>query len=477
MILPNDFINGQNADAVPIEQNYQLIESYVNNELVNRDGSVAMSQPLLLSGDPSAANHAVNKDYVDAKVVADKAYTDAAVALKVSKAGDTITGPLNFKIPTDDPIRLYKNAAATYTYMAFMDEDQLTRRGWVGIDPNDDMYLVSDTGTAVIVANGSGKTVRLVGVSGTEIDNGVNIRSTGPGGYGLNVASGPNYIHGGLNVYDGLNIASAGAGGYCLNVAAGPNYLHGGLAMDGGFSQASGAFTVNSGTDNWIQFAAGGSGSVTLTAGPSGSIGLNSGVATLFYNGGIEFGRVYGGYFLWGKTSSNGYVQGVEVAAGRVESTTSDRNNFSCRHIGGVDVVNAGFIGFFAGTAASGNDILMSEIRQNGSRNGVLFPNCVATAPSDYRWKDDLGPVTGALDRVMQLQPKRLAWKASGEEFEGFIAHEADPVVPYLVVGEKDAVTDNGAIEGQGIDYGGLTTLLTAAMQELAERVTALEDA
>ena len=77
----------------------------------------------------------------------------------------------------------------------------------------------------------------------------------------------------------------------------------------------------------------------------------------------------------------------------------------------------------------------------------------------------------------MQLQPKRLAWKTTGEEFEGFIAHEVEGVAPYVVTGDKDAVTDTGAIEGQSLAYGSLTTLLTAAMQELAERVVALEDA
>jgi len=63
--LPNDFVNGEIADAVPVEQNYNLIQDYVNNEVINRDGSVSMNAPLLLQGDPSQANHAANKDYVD----------------------------------------------------------------------------------------------------------------------------------------------------------------------------------------------------------------------------------------------------------------------------------------------------------------------------------------------------------------------------------------------------------------------------
>jgi microcystin-dependent protein len=64
--LPNTIVNGENADAVPVEQNYSLIESYINTETIQRDGSVQMQAPLLLqAGAPTADLHAVNKDYVD----------------------------------------------------------------------------------------------------------------------------------------------------------------------------------------------------------------------------------------------------------------------------------------------------------------------------------------------------------------------------------------------------------------------------
>jgi microcystin-dependent protein len=66
LILPNTIVNGENADAVPVEQNYSIIESYVNNETIQRDGSVAMQAPLLLTaGAPTADLHAANKEYVD----------------------------------------------------------------------------------------------------------------------------------------------------------------------------------------------------------------------------------------------------------------------------------------------------------------------------------------------------------------------------------------------------------------------------
>lgn len=66
LILPNDIANLQPADGDKVQQNFNSIETYVNQELIRRDGGVAMTGPLLLSGTPTQANQAVNKAYVDA---------------------------------------------------------------------------------------------------------------------------------------------------------------------------------------------------------------------------------------------------------------------------------------------------------------------------------------------------------------------------------------------------------------------------
>jgi prefoldin subunit 5 len=48
----------------------------------------------------------------------------------------------------------------------------------------------------------------------------------------------------------------------------------------------------------------------------------------------------------------------------------------------------------------------------------------------------------------------------------GFIAHELQEVVPYLVIGQKDAVDDQGKPIYQMVDYSTLTPILTKAIQE-----------
>ena len=84
------------------------------------------------------------------------------------------------------------------------------------------------------------------------------------------------------------------------------------------------------------------------------------------------------------------------------------------------------------------NGTLIGSISQNGT-TGVLY-----NTSSDYRLKDITGPVTGAKDFIMALQPKQGTWKSDGSRFVGFVAHEFQEVSPSSVSGEKDAVDEDG---------------------------------
>ena len=112
----------------------------------------------------------------------------------------------------------------------------------------------------------------------------------------------------------------------------------------------------------------------------------------------------------------------------------------------------------------------------NGDVRGSITTNGANTAyntSSDYRLKEDIAPMTGALAKVLQLKPCTYKWKENGEEGEGFIAHELAEVKPHAVVGEKDAVDENGKIVPQGIDTSFLVATLTAAIQEQQALITA----
>ena len=85
---------------------------------------------------------------------------------------------------------------------------------------------------------------------------------------------------------------------------------------------------------------------------------------------------------------------------------------------------------------------------------------------SDYRLKENIVPMTGALDKVAQLKPVNWKWKADGLDGQGFIAHELAEVIPDAVSGEKDAVDAEGNPIHQGVDTSFLVATLTAAIQE-----------
>lgn len=155
-----------------------------------------------------------------------------------------------------------------------------------------------------------------------------------------------------------------------------------------------------------------------------------------------------------------------------------------------------------------------SYVNGNGEV-GKITTNGSATTyatSSDYRLKEAIAPMTGALEKVALLKPCTYKWKVDGSDGQGFIAHELAEVVPDCVTGEKDGVRNEQyeispavaatfdedgneltarveAVMGertfpsyQGVDVSFLVATLTAAIQEqqalittLTDRITALE--
>jgi len=121
----------------------------------------------------------------------------------------------------------------------------------------------------------------------------------------------------------------------------------------------------------------------------------------------------------------------------------------------------------------------------NGYAQGEILTSGSTTSyntSSDYRLKENVQPMIGALEKVASLKPVTYTWKADGSNGQGFIAHELQAVVPDCVTGTKDAVDAEGKPQYQGVDTSFLVATLTAAIQEqqaliqnLTTRLTALE--
>jgi len=114
-----------------------------------------------------------------------------------------------------------------------------------------------------------------------------------------------------------------------------------------------------------------------------------------------------------------------------------------------------------------GNPIVF--LNSSAGTAGYISVNGTSTAyitSSDYRLKENIVPMTGALAKVQSLKPCTYTWKSTGDADEGFIAHELAEFCPNAVSGEKDAVNEDGSIKPQGIDTSFLVATLTAAIQE-----------
>jgi hypothetical protein len=109
---------------------------------------------------------------------------------------------------------------------------------------------------------------------------------------------------------------------------------------------------------------------------------------------------------------------------------------------------------------------------------GYIYSTSTTTTyatSSDYRLKNTITPMTGALAKIALLKPCTYKWKSDGSDGEGFIAHELAEVVPQCVTGEKDAVDEDGNPKYQGIDTSFLVATLTAALQEAVAKINSLE--
>jgi hypothetical protein len=140
-----------------------------------------------------------------------------------------------------------------------------------------------------------------------------------------------------------------------------------------------------------------------------------------------------------------------------------------------LNVVHAGTYGVYIGAAAGASTpvIFFSGATNTGSISTSGTSTAFNTS-SDYRLKEDWQPMTGASERVQALKPVNFAWKVDGSRVDGFLAHEAQEVVPEAVRGTKDAVDKDGKPDYQGIDQSKLVPLLTAALQEALTKIDAL---
>jgi hypothetical protein len=139
----------------------------------------------------------------------------------------------------------------------------------------------------------------------------------------------------------------------------------------------------------------------------------------------------------------------------------------------------SGGYNFVSSTVSNGGTYYHVNFLEGGTQRGSITSNGVATVystSSDYRLKENVTPVFDGIARFKQLKPSRFNFISHPDRtVDGFLAHEAQAVVPECVIGTKDAVDDDGNPIYQGIDQSKLVPLLTAALQEAIAKIETLE--
>jgi hypothetical protein len=267
---------------------------------------------------------------------------------------------------------------------------------------------------------------------------------------------GINGLGAGLDTFYIAQYAGIAAGEYDFRIVGGTReftFARGGVVNEGG---ADSDFRVESDAN---------ANALIVDASGSGSIGF----------GGTDL-------FSYGQTSGNG-VMGYIIDNGSVYGSLTLSNN-----------ADRGWSMMYCNKFAytSGDDKRFIQWGVNGAALCNIELNDAGTAvvyqtTSDRRLKENIQDLTGGIETVKKLRPRSFEWVTSEDNTfpsQGFIADEADGIIPEIVSGEANAVYEDGKPSYQSMEYSKLVPILTAALKEsitkiedLEARITALENA
>lgn len=159
-----------------------------------------------------------------------------------------------------------------------------------------------------------------------------------------------------------------------------------------------------------------------------------------------------------------GYPSGIETSL-FYRDNTDDQTAIKIRH-----------------DRATGTDAakMILFVDQSNTTNGSITTTGTATAyntSSDRRLKNITGDLTNSGEFIDALQPRVGTWKADGSPFVGFVADEVQTVSPRSVVGEPDAVDEDGNPSYQAMEYGSAEFIanIVAELKSVRTRLAALE--
>ena len=145
----------------------------------------------------------------------------------------------------------------------------------------------------------------------------------------------------------------------------------------------------------------------------------------------------------------------------------------------GVQIDHGGGTGSYINighTASAGSGYSFVRLFYNGGSIGDISQSGTTgvtyNTTSDRRLKDNIQPIADATDKLMSMKPVTHTWIADPEapSVHGFIAQEMQEIVPEAVSGDPDGE------EMMSMDYGRITPVLVAALQDAHKKIEALEE-
>jgi hypothetical protein len=261
------------------------------------------------------------------------------------------------------------------------------------------------------------------------------------------------------------------------------------ILSDNGVSSGSAGIKTTGGNDGTLLLqttTAGGAATTAVTIDTSQNVGIGtsspSGKLHVLSGTSPNLAGVLVGY---NATSVNYYDANTQIFrdGGATERARIDSSGNllvgTTSYSNGQDAVALNPVSRYFSRSSTGSQYQIVFANPNGTI-GRIETNGSSTSfvtSSDYRLKENIAPMTGALSVVQQLNPVTYNWKADGSDGQGFIAHELQAVVPDCVTGKKDAVDADGNPVYQGIDTSFLVATLTAAIQELNAKFEAYKEA
>jgi len=145
-----------------------------------------------------------------------------------------------------------------------------------------------------------------------------------------------------------------------------------------------------------------------------------------------------------------------------------------------VEVSNTNYVCYGSNTSVAANYYFAYMSNSSNAQIGSIYCTTSSVAyntSSDYRLKENVDYTWDATTRLKQLKPARFNFIVDDTNtlVDGFLAHEAQAVVPECATGTHNEVDNDGNAVMQGIDQSKLVPLLVKTIQELEARITALE--